>query len=58
MLASTVVNVTMLFAFLPQMMRDFGYDEQHLGVYGGLVASSYFVGALVSSNFWGYFADL
>jgi len=57
-LASTVVNVTMLFAFLPQMMRDFGYDEQHLGVYGGLVASSYFVGALVSSNFWGYFADL
>jgi len=57
-LASCVVNVTMLFAFLPQMMRDLGYDEQHLGIYGGLVASSYFVGALMVSNIWGYVADV
>lgn len=57
-LASCVINVTMLFAFLPQMMRDLGYDEQKLGIYGGLVASSYFVGALVVSNVWGFIADV
>ena len=47
----------MLFPYLPQMMRDFGYDEQAIGIYAGLVASSYFVGAFISSNFWGYTAD-
>jgi len=56
-LSSCVVNITMLFAYLPQMMRDLGYKEQSLGVYAGLVASSYFVGAFLSSNFWGYAAD-
>lgn len=47
----------MLFPYLPQMMRDFGYEEQAIGIYAGLVASSYFVGAFISSNFWGYTAD-
>jgi len=47
----------MLFAYLPQMMRDLGYAEQALGVYAGMVASSYFVGAFFSSNFWGIAAD-
>ena len=56
-LSSCVVNITMLFAYLPQMMRDLGYAEQALGVYAGMVASSYFVGAFLSSNFWGIAAD-
>ena len=56
--SSCVGNIAMLFPYLPQMMRDFGYYEQSLGIYAGIVASSYFVGAFISSYLWGYAADV
>ena len=48
---------TMPFSFLPKMVRSFGISEVEVGRYAGLLASSVFVGRIISSMPWGYLTD-
>ncbi|CAI5982964.1 unnamed protein product [Closterium sp. NIES-64] len=50
---------TILFPFLPLMVASFHVtdDPTKLGYYAGYLGSSYFVGSLISSSFWGILSD-
>lgn len=48
---------TMPFAFLPKMVKSFGISELEVGRYSGMLASSVFVGRIISSMPWGYITD-
>ncbi|XP_031560833.1 probable peptide/nitrate transporter At3g43790 [Actinia tenebrosa] len=56
-LMSTAMSVTMLFPFLPAMVKHFGKTEEETGYYAGLIASAMFFGRFLASYFWGYLAD-
>ena len=51
-MASTVV-----FSFLPKMVKWFGASELSTGYYAGVIASSLFLGRFIFSLVWGYLAD-
>ncbi|XP_068680006.1 uncharacterized protein [Montipora foliosa] len=42
------MSVTLLFPFLPAMIKSFGISVEDTGYYAGLVASSMFIGRTVS----------
>ncbi|GJP39628.1 hypothetical protein CLOM_g23979 [Closterium sp. NIES-68] len=50
---------TILFPFLPLMVASFAVtdDPTKLGYYAGYLGSSYFVGSLLTSSFWGILSD-
>ncbi|XP_068738626.1 uncharacterized protein [Montipora capricornis] len=51
------MSVTLLFPFLPAMIKSFGISVEDTGYYAGLVASSMFIGRTVSCYFWGWLSD-
>lgn len=51
------MSITLLFPFLPAMIKSFGISHEDTGYYAGLVASSMFIGRTVASYFWGWLAD-
>ena len=48
---------TVLFSFLPKMVKYFGVTELNTGYYAGIIASSIYVGRLFFSMIWGYITD-
>ncbi|XP_065842032.1 uncharacterized protein [Oscarella lobularis] len=61
-LSATATTVTMVFPFLPWMVRKFRINgefvqEEESGYYAGVVASSYFFGRFFGCYFWGIFSD-
>ena len=46
-----------LWPFVPQMIRDFQFDENSNGFWCGVLASSYFLAQLISSFPWGVISD-
>ena len=48
---------TVLFSFLPKMVKYFGATELNTGYYAGIIASSLFIGRSLFSMIWGYIAD-
>jgi len=46
-----------MWAFAPYMVRDFGVAEQEIGLYVGILASSYFAVQCGSSLLWGLASD-
>lgn len=53
----SAVSVTILFPFLPAMVKSFGISDEETGYYAGLVASAMFIGRTVACYFWGWLAD-
>ncbi|XP_078363022.1 uncharacterized protein LOC144647143 isoform X2 [Oculina patagonica] len=53
----SAVSNTILFPFLPAMVKSFGISDEDTGYYAGLVASSMFVGRAVGCYFWGWLTD-
>lgn len=51
------MSSTVVFSFLPKMVRYFGVDELNTGLYAGIVGSSLHVGRLCFSLLWGYASD-
>lgn len=49
--------MTMVFSFLPRMVKSFDISELEMGYYAGLLGSSLFISRTFFSAFWGYFAD-
>lgn len=49
--------MTMVFSFLPRMVKSFGASEVQAGTYAGLLGSSLFISRTIFSVFWGYFSD-
>ncbi|XP_057298283.1 uncharacterized protein LOC130629177 [Hydractinia symbiolongicarpus] len=50
--------VTMVFSFLPELVKSFGVSDVGTGYYAGLIGSALFAGRAFSSLFWGYLADV
>jgi hypothetical protein len=55
---SQALNITSLFPYLAFMVEDFGFSEEELGLYVGLIAASYMAGQVCSSYFWGRCSDI
>ncbi|CAH3019912.1 unnamed protein product [Porites evermanni] len=51
------LSITILFPFLPAMVKSFGISDEEAGYYAGLVASSMFIGRVATCYFWGWLAD-
>ncbi|XP_046839921.1 protein ZINC INDUCED FACILITATOR 1-like [Xenia sp. Carnegie-2017] len=51
------ISLQVLFSFLPDMIKSFGISDEDAGYYVGLVASSVFVGRLITSYLWGWLSD-
>jgi MFS family permease len=49
---------TMVFPFLPKMVKKFGATESQAGYYVGIIGSSLFLASLIFSMVWGYLADI
>lgn len=56
-LFSSAFTMTILFPFLPEMIKGFGYKEEEKGYYAGIVASAMFLGRGTGSFFWGWLSD-
>ncbi|XP_048582542.1 probable peptide/nitrate transporter At3g43790 isoform X2 [Nematostella vectensis] len=56
-LIGTAMTISLLFPFLPAMVKWFGKSEQEAGYSAGLIASAYFMGRAVSGYFWGMLSD-
>jgi len=56
-LFSTQLTLTTPFAYLPSMVKRFGYSDKDTGYYAGIIASSLFVGRFIGGYFWGYVTD-
>ncbi|XP_057298969.1 uncharacterized protein LOC130629680 [Hydractinia symbiolongicarpus] len=50
--------VTMVFSFLPKLVKSFGTFEADTGYYVGIIASAMSIGQTFFSLFWGYMADV
>eukprot|EP01126_Amoeba_proteus_P036817 TRINITY_DN3763_c0_g1_i4.p1 TRINITY_DN3763_c0_g1~~TRINITY_DN3763_c0_g1_i4.p1 ORF type:complete len:325 (-),score=34.68 TRINITY_DN3763_c0_g1_i4:653-1627(-) len=50
-------SITMIFPFIANMVRDFGYPEDEIGFYAGWIASSFNIAQFMSSFGWGRVAD-
>ena len=50
-------QMNVLWPMVPQMIRDFQFDETQNGFYCGVLASSYFLAQLLSSFPWGVVSD-
>ncbi|XP_074642716.1 uncharacterized protein LOC141899965 isoform X2 [Tubulanus polymorphus] len=46
-----------MFPFLPALVLYLGYAEEEKGYYAGIIASSFFIGRVVASYFWGWLSD-
>lgn len=51
------MTTTMVFAYLPELVKSFGVSEVNTGTYAGYIASSMFVSQTIFNYFWGYFGD-
>jgi len=51
------MTVTMVFSFLPKLVKSFGTSEVDTGFYVGMIGSSVYVGRIFCSILWGYLAD-
>lgn len=51
------MSSTVVFSFLPKLVKFFGTSEVNTGTYAGIIASSVFVGRLFFSVLWGYLTD-
>jgi len=51
------MNITMVFAYLPQLVKSFGIGEVDIGTYTGIIASAMFASQMIFSFFWGYLGD-
>ena len=54
---SEAFNVTILFPFVAFMVRDFGFAEESVGTYSGLLAASFCAAQFMSSVLWGRASD-
>ncbi|XP_057302548.1 uncharacterized protein LOC130636735 [Hydractinia symbiolongicarpus] len=52
------MNTTMIYAFLPKLVKSFGTSEADTGYYAGIIACSMGIGQTISSLMWGYIADV
>lgn len=52
------MSITMMFSFLPQLVKSFGISEVDIGHYAGIIAAALFAGRAISSMLWGYLTDL
>ncbi|XP_057306352.1 uncharacterized protein LOC130644670 [Hydractinia symbiolongicarpus] len=52
------MSITMVFSFLPQLIKSFGITEVEVGHYAGIIAASLYSGLAFSSILWGYLADV
>lgn len=57
LLLFNAMTMTMVFSYLPKLVKSFGTSEVDTGYYAGLIASALFVGRLIFSFVWGYIAD-
>lgn len=57
-LYNAVLHMTIIFPFVPQMLRTFGTKEKEIAWYAGFISSAYFLGAFISSGFWGVISDV
>ena len=53
----SAMTMTMVFAFLPRMVKYFGASEVDAGHYAGLIGSALFMSRVIFSVFWGYLSD-
>jgi len=51
------MTITMVFAFLPKLVKSFGYTEIETGYKVGIIASCLFIARIPFSIVWGYCAD-
>jgi len=51
------MTITMVFSFLPKLVKSFGTSEVDTGFYVGMIGSSVYVGRIFCSILWGYLAD-
>uniref|UniRef100_A0A7M5WZF7 Major facilitator superfamily (MFS) profile domain-containing protein n=2 Tax=Clytia hemisphaerica TaxID=252671 RepID=A0A7M5WZF7_9CNID len=49
---------TMVFSYLPKMVKSFGISEVKTGFYAGWIASAFFLGRIPFSFAWGYISDI
>ena len=55
---SESVCSTVLYPFVPFMVRDFGVPDDNVGFYAGLLASAYNIAQIPAGIFWGKMSDL
>ena len=48
---------TMVFSFLPKLVKSFNVAEVDVGRYAGIIASAIYIGSMLSSIPWGYITD-
>lgn len=51
-------NENVIWPFLPFMVKGFGYSEEDVGVYVGILGSSFYAAQLTSSLAWGRLSDM
>ena len=55
---SESVCSTVLYPFVPFMVRDFGVPDNDVGFYAGLLASAYNIAQIPAGIFWGKMSDI
>lgn len=53
----STMSLTVVFAFAPQLVKEYGASEVETGHRVGIFASSYYLGLFISAIVWGYAAD-
>ncbi|XP_058966222.2 uncharacterized protein [Pocillopora verrucosa] len=53
----SAMSITILFPFLPAMVKSFGISDEDTGYYAGVIASSMFIGRTAACYFWGLMTD-
>ncbi|XP_057317141.1 uncharacterized protein LOC130662323 isoform X2 [Hydractinia symbiolongicarpus] len=51
------MTLTILFPFLPKLVKSFGVSEVEIGFYAGIIGSSFYAGRSLCSILWGYMVD-
>eukprot|EP00111_Clytia_hemisphaerica_P001231 TCONS_00003507-protein len=58
MIFFAAMAITMVFSFLPKLIKSFGISEVETGYYAGWVAASFFIGRIPCSFLWGWLSDV